>query len=129
MPYVSEQYLTPDIANIGKELDNALGQRCRIVLFSMPSALGQLIEAGGDVRHKARNKWTPLHCAAAAGDANACAILLEAGADPDAEVSSITVPSRSGEDALRPCVHGIDVEYTTYCVCSQTSGSYSDRVA
>lgn len=106
MPYVSEQYLTP-IANNEKELDDALGQCCRIVLFLMLSALGQLIEAGGDVTHKAGNKWTPLHCAAAAGDANACTILLEAGADPDAEVSSTTVPL----SVWRRCVAAMRTRY------------------
>lgn len=49
-------------------------------------ACTKLIEAGADVRHEASNKWTPLHCAAAAGESNAFSLLLEAGADPDAEV-------------------------------------------
>lgn len=55
--------------------------------MAFPLAVGQLIEAGGNVRHEAHNKWTPLHCAAAAGDAHSCAILVDAGADVDAEVS------------------------------------------
>lgn len=38
------------------------------------------------MRHTAKNKWTPLHCAAAAGDASACSILLDAGADIEAQV-------------------------------------------
>lgn len=52
---------------------------------------GQLVDAGGNVHHEANNKWTPLHCAAAAGDAHACTILLEAGADPDAEVRTVHI--------------------------------------
>lgn len=51
----------------------------------------QLIEAGGNVRHEAHNNWTPLHCAAAAGDAHCCAILVDAGADADAEVRKNTI--------------------------------------
>ena len=57
--------------------------------MAFPLALEQLIEAGGNVRHEAHNKWTPLHCAAAAGDAHSCAILVDAGADADAEVRTL----------------------------------------
>lgn len=57
------------------------------------------------MRHEARDKWTPLHCAASAGDAHACAILVEAGADVDAKVLS------SGRllESCRPCVSSTEI--------------------
>lgn len=60
----------------------------RLFLFP-PFVLDQLIEAGADVCHEAHNMWTPLHCASAAGDAHACAILVEGGADVNAKVWSL----------------------------------------
>lgn len=56
-------------------------------------SLGQLVEAGANVNHQALNKWTPLHCASAAGDAHGCAILVEGGADINLEVGT---PPRTG---------------------------------
>ena len=61
-----------------------------VIQWTSRSPSEQLIEAGGNVRHEAHNSWTPLHCAAAAGDAHCCAILVDAGADTDAEVRKHT---------------------------------------
>ena len=55
--------------------------------FGQPAAVRFLIDRGADVHAVARNamRVQPLHAATAARNAESVRLLLEAGADPDAE--------------------------------------------
>ncbi len=68
--------------------------------------LALLLEHGGDVHRRGLNDWTALHFAAAADDADAVTMLLEAGADPDARTriddleTPVEIAERGAPNAL-----------------------------
>ncbi len=59
-----------------------------------------LLDFGADIQQRGINDYTPLHHAAARGDAEAVAVLLARGADPDAR-TRIDDCSTPLEEALR----------------------------
>ncbi len=73
---------------------------------SLIGVLALLLEHGGDVHRRGLNDWTALHFAAAADDADAVTMLLEAGADPDARTriddleTPVEIAERGAPNAL-----------------------------
>jgi uncharacterized protein len=74
--------------------------------FGQPEAVRYLVEHGADVHAVARNpmRVQPLHAATAARNVEAVRLLLEAGADPDAEQQEGWTPlmaaRRHGDDEI-----------------------------
>jgi hypothetical protein len=65
-----------------------------------PALLALLLEFGADIQQRGINEYTPVHYAAARGDAAAIAALLAHGADPDAR-TRIDEQATPREEALR----------------------------
>jgi ankyrin repeat protein len=76
--------------------------------FGRPAAVRLLLDRGADVRQVARNeriRVTALHAAAAADDVESARMLLDAGADVDAEqpggLTALDAAIQNGNDELR----------------------------
>lgn len=61
------------------------GELARAVARGDHSSVRRLLAGGTDANERHPAGWTPLHAAAVRGDGDLCEILLDAGADPNAE--------------------------------------------
>lgn len=112
--------LRQDKARVGEWSPDGFTPLHHAAFFGHSEVAKLLIEAGADIEAPSRNQQfaldaRPLHSAAAARELGMCAVLLDAGADPNArqhgEFTPLLEAAQNGDEALADLLlsHGADV--------------------